>query len=128
MSPTTTRTRTAVNSAHVNSVAVSPEDIVRRLADVLGKNLLALIVNRDLRTVTRWVQNDQLRLSAADETRVRNTFQVFSLLMSVEGEHTVRAWFMGMNPQLEDEAPAEALAAGRIRETLAAARAFVNGG
>lgn len=128
MSPTTTRTRTAVNSAHVSSVAVSPEDIVRRLAEVLGKNLLALIVDRDLRTVTRWVQNDQLKLSAADETRVRNTFQVFSLLMSVEGEHTVRAWFMGMNPQLEDEAPAEALAAGRIRETLAAARAFVNGG
>ena len=128
MAPTTTRTRTATNSAHVNSVAVSPEDIIRRLADVLGKNLLALIVNHDVLTITRWVQREDLKLSAADETRVRNTFHVFSLLMSVEGEHTVRAWFMGMNPQLEDEAPAEALAAGRIRETMAAARAFVNGG
>ena len=31
-----------------------------------------------------------------------------------------------MNPQLDDENPAEVLAAGRAREVMAAARAFVN--
>jgi hypothetical protein len=35
---------------------------------------------------------------------------------------------MGMNPQLEDVSPAEALAEDRYREVMAAARAFVSGG
>jgi hypothetical protein len=33
-----------------------------------------------------------------------------------------------MNPQLDDRAPAEAIAEGDLRETLAAARAFAAGG
>ncbi|TCW18822.1 hypothetical protein EDD19_1484 [Dietzia cinnamea] len=35
---------------------------------------------------------------------------------------------MGMNPQLDDVSPAEALADGQHREVMAAARAFVAGG
>ncbi|NQW87525.1 MULTISPECIES: hypothetical protein [unclassified Frigoribacterium] len=128
MASTTIRTNTARTSAHNDSLAVSPEDIVRRLADVLGKNLLGFIVDRDARTVSRWIADENLRLTSDVERTVRNTYQVFALLSNVEGEHTIRAWFMGMNPQLEDEAPAEALAEGRFRETMAAARAFVNGG
>ncbi|MDY0914377.1 MULTISPECIES: hypothetical protein [Rathayibacter] len=128
MPNTTARTNAARTSAHTDALAVSPDDIVRRLAGALGKNLLALIVGRDVRTISRWVENEQLRLGPTDERIVRNTYQVFALLLSVEGEHTIRAWFMGMNPQLEDEAPAEALSEGRFREVMAAARAYVNGG
>lgn len=40
----------------------------------------------------------------------------------------IRAWFMGMNPQLGDESPIEALREGRVRDVMAAARAFVNAG
>jgi hypothetical protein len=36
--------------------------------------------------------------------------------------------FMGMNPQLDDVSPAEALAEGRHRQVMAAARALVSGG
>jgi len=53
---------------------------------------------------------------------------VFQLLMSVESPHTVRAWFTGMNPQLDDLSPAEAVRGGQDRAALAAARAFVAGG
>ncbi|MFT4220189.1 MAG: hypothetical protein QM611_06695 [Microbacterium sp.] len=63
-----------------------------------------------------------------EERKLRNTFQVYGLLSSVEGDHTVRAWFMGMNPQLDDDSPAEALAAERFREVASAARAFAAGG
>lgn len=38
----------------------------------------------------------------------------------------MRVWFMGMNSQLEDEAPAEVIAEGRTKDVMAAARAFVN--
>lgn len=128
MASTTIRTSTNRTSAHVQSLGVSPEDIVRRLALVLGRNLLALIVGRTVRTVDRWLKNDDLRLEPADERTVRDTFQVYSLLRSVEGDHTIRAWFMGMNPQLEESSPAEALAEGRFREVMAAAKAFATGG
>jgi len=125
---TTTRTSTNRTAAHTNSLAVSPEDIVRRLADVLGKNVLAFIVSRDARTISRWIADTQLRLDPETDRTVRNTHQVYVLLSTVEGDHTIRAWFMGMNPQLEEEAPAEALAEGRFREVMAAAKAYVNGG
>jgi hypothetical protein len=85
------------------------------------------MTDKSERTVQRWASGD-LSPSAKDEKVLRDAYQVYALLLTVEGDHTVRAWFMGMNPQLEDESPAEALAAGRNREVMAAARAFVNGG
>jgi hypothetical protein len=47
-------------------------------------------------------------------------------LLATDSPAVVRAWFMGMNPQLDDENPAEVLAEGRSREVMAAARAYVN--
>jgi len=40
----------------------------------------------------------------------------------------VKAWFIGLNPQLGDVSPAEALREGRLMETVSAARAFTVGG
>lgn len=40
----------------------------------------------------------------------------------------IRAWFVGMNPQLDDDSPAEAIHGGRLKEAMAAARAFAAGG
>lgn len=50
------------------------------------------------------------------------------MLKGDDADPTIRAWFMGMNPQLDDVSPAEALAEDRFREVLAAARAFLAGG
>ncbi len=49
------------------------------------------------------------------------------MLEPVEADATIRAWFLGSNPQLDDLSPAEALHNGLNRETLAAARAFLAG-
>jgi hypothetical protein len=46
---------------------------------------------------------------------LRDTSQVVELLAEVDADQVVRAWFIGMNPQLEDEAPAELIADGRHR-------------
>lgn len=62
------------------------------------------------------------------EKNLRAAFQVFQLIQTVDAPHTVRAWFMGMNPQLDDVSPAEALADGDHRAVMAAARAFTTGG
>ena len=48
--------------------------------------------------------------------------------MTKEGPYTVRAWFVGLNPQLGDESPAAAVREGRTRDVLVAAKAFLAGG
>ncbi len=118
--------RNARSSAHTESVQISAQDLSERLARVLGRHVLAVATGRDVRTIQRWVSGRTV--GDADERRLRDTYQVYSLLASVEGDHTIRAWFVGMNPQLEDVAPAEALGENRARDVMAAARAFVNGG
>lgn len=69
-----------------------------------------------------------VRIPGAGEANLRVAFQVFRLIQTVDAPQTVRAWFMGMNPQLDDVSPAEALSEGAHREVMAAARAFVAGG
>ena len=118
--------RQARTSAHADALQINPQDLSERLARILGRHVLAVIVKKDVRTIQRWVAGGPV--SGSDEKRLRDAYQVYSLLSTVEGDHTIRAWFVGMNPQLEDEAPAEALGEGRARDVMAAARAFVNGG
>lgn len=82
----------------------------------------------DPQTAGRWASDAKRHPRDNHERRLRATYQVFQQLQAVEAAPTVRAWFMGMNPQLEDASPAEALAGDREREVLAAARAFITGG
>lgn len=114
-------------TAHGRAVQLSTEDVVGQLVRVLGKQLLAFMVSKDAKSVQRWAKGES-RPRERDEKILRNAYQVYALLDQVEGDHTIRAWFMGMNPQLDDESPAEALAEERYRDVAAAARAFVNGG
>jgi hypothetical protein len=44
------------------------------------------------------------------EQRLRHAFEVTLLLLQRECSDTIRAWFVGMNPELDDHAPALALA------------------
>ncbi|TQO19859.1 hypothetical protein FB472_1452 [Rhodoglobus vestalii] len=116
----------ARTSSHNRSTQISIQDISGTLAGVLGRQLLGSIVDKSPRSVLRWV-NGETTPTSEDERRLRNAYQVYALLSSEEGDHTIRAWFMGMNPQLEDHSPAEALAEDRARDVMVAARAFING-
>lgn len=89
--------------------------------------MLAVLVKRTPRAVTRWAAGDT-EPPAREEDLLRDAFQIAQVLGEVEPDEVIRAWFMGMNPQLGDESPIEALREGRIRDAMAAARAFVNAG
>ncbi|MDN4599336.1 hypothetical protein ACF1AJ_19635 [Leifsonia sp. NPDC014704] len=120
--PTPRRKR---QQAHLRALESEITPAVKSLVETLGKALVAVIVNRDVKTVTRWVAGQGPR-GDDEQRRVIDTLQIVELLLSGDSPSVVRAWFMGMNPQLDDENPAEVLAAGRAREVMAAARAFVN--
>jgi hypothetical protein len=126
MAEAKTVTRSKTEAAHTASVRTDAAEIAQFLNENLGPILTAFIAGVDKRTIGRYIKGDHPRPEA--EKRLRAAYQIFNLILDVEANHTVRAWFMGMNPQLDDESPAEAIAAGDFRGTMAAARAFIAGG
>jgi hypothetical protein len=113
--------------AHARAVETDLTPAVRSLVDVLGKGLVAVIVGRDVKTITRWVAGQGPR-GDDEQRRIRDSLQIAELLLASDSPATVRAWFMGMNPDLDDESPAEVLAGGRARDVMAAAREFSHSG
>jgi hypothetical protein len=102
-------------------------DIVRFLQDTLGSKLTAYIAKvSDAKMVGRWASGDS-KPAAEREKRLRNAYQVFQELLKEEDEYVARAWFIGMNPQLNDDAPSDWLREDRAKDVMAAARAFVSG-
>jgi hypothetical protein len=114
--------------AHRQTVESTPDDMARFLQDALGQKLVAYIAHvSGPRTVARWVSNERSPNSSA-EGRLSVAFYVFRLLSDVESSHVVRAWFAGLNPLLDEKAPATVIREGRFQEVVAAAKAFVSDG
>lgn len=131
----TTRTRHGRGSATgttAHEFETGFGDMVSVLNDNLGPALTQLIAGKDRQTVARWMSGKQLPKSLEVERRIRAAYQIFMFLahdpQAPQSPHTVRAWFMGMNGQLDDMSPAEAIAENRTREAMAAARAYRAGG
>lgn len=114
--------------AHRATVTVDVSSIARFLVESLGAGLVGLLAGVDRRTAQRWAADRATAPRADAERHLRDAYHVFQELLPVEAPATIRAWFMGMNPQLDDVSPLEAIAAGKSREVLAAARAFASSG
>ena len=114
-------------SAHERAVGSDQNDALRALVAALGKHAVAAIFDKDARTIERWLKPG-IRMKIDDERRLRDAFHVFSLIEEADDAYVARAWFIGMNPQLDDDSPVERLAVGNARAVLAAARAYVNAG
>jgi hypothetical protein len=118
----------ATKHAHRQTVESSPSDMARFLQDALGQKLVAYLANvSGPRTVAHWVAGDRKPGTEAEE-RLRVAFYIFRLLGKVESSYVVRSWFAGLNPALDDTAPATAIRDGKMREAIAAAKAFVSDG
>jgi hypothetical protein len=123
-----TRVGTSSTEAHQKAVVSETKDIARYLQEALGQKLVACMAGvADPERVGRWAQGTQVPRQDA-ERLLRAAFQTFHLLLAEDSAHVVRAGLIGMNPQLNDDSPAEAIRDGRMKEALAAAKAFVSGG
>jgi hypothetical protein len=122
--------REASTDAHRATVESSVADIAAFLQDALGQKLVAFMVGvEDPKTIGRWAsEKSRAPQDPEVERKLRDAYQVFRLLLAKESPYTVRAWFVGLNPQLDDESPATAIRDGRTRDVLVAARAFLAGG
>jgi hypothetical protein len=97
------------------------------LQDNLGQQLTAYLAGlRDPKVVGKWRRGTAPR--ATSEFRLRTAYSAARMLVDAYGANTARAWFLGSNSRLDDEAPAWLLRhagePGDVRFLVPAARAF----
>ncbi len=114
--------------AYHDSVALDTAELVARLREMLGATLVAYLGGvKETRAVAQWAAG----IRAPSEpivTRLRTAYHTAALLREKDSAGVVQAWFQGLNPQLEDVAPARALREQDLAtagpNVIAAARAF----
>lgn len=119
----------AYNKAMLRPLAV----VVKDLLDLLGARLVAYIGGvKEARAAREWAGGVRDVKSEVTAQRLRYALHVALLIADVDSPAVVRAWFIGMNPELDDRSPARLLRDGDPHdvgpEVLAAARAFAAGG
>lgn len=118
-----------LDQAHRQAVVTPMSDVVSFLQDLLGRRLVAYVAGvKDAKTVSRWANGEVESVRQESEARVRTAYEVAQLLVRFDSPRIVKAWFIGLNPQLDDVSPAEAIREGKLKEAKASARAFVAGG
>lgn len=117
----------AAQTAYRESVQTSIQDVAKLLQDSLGQKLVAHMLNVSPDTVGKWAAGETAP-RAANEAQLRGIFRIFQLLLTGDSIHTIRAWFVGLNPQLDEISPAVAIKEGNLPEVMIAAKAFLAGG
>jgi hypothetical protein len=114
----------AEQGSHVVATRASLPEVVDGLESILGARLTAVIAGVvDAKAVSKWAQGKRAPRPDAAQ-RLRDAYLVATLLLQAEAPSTVRAWFSGMNPNLDDRAPALMLGEDPVR-VLQAARTYL---
>jgi hypothetical protein len=126
-------TQELVEAANRQSIRTPFADVAYFLQDVLGRQLVAYIAGVEAtKTVSRWASGKVDAPRLKHEKRLRIAYEITFLLTAFEAPRVVKAWFIGLNPQLDDRAPAEVIRKAsddaELKEAVAAARAFIAGG
>jgi hypothetical protein len=115
--------------AYEDSLRLAPAEVVAALRETLGAKLVAFLGGvRETCAVREWEQGTR---TPTDEViqRLRAAYYVTAMLHDRESAPTVASWFQGMNPELDDIAPARILRDQDLDTAgpavLAAARSFI---
>lgn len=99
-------------------------ELAKELQEVLGQRLVAFLLKLgDAKNVGRWARREQEPHGRYEE-RLRDASYVVQILLIQEAPETIRAWFIGKNPRLDDQAPAEVFREDPTK-VIKAARAFL---
>ncbi|GAA4428199.1 hypothetical protein GCM10023169_29080 [Georgenia halophila] len=120
--------------AYEESLRLPAPELVGRLRSLLGAKLVAYLGSvQETRAVRQWADETDPRNPSTDVlNRLRMAYRIAALLAEKDSPGVVQAWFQGMNPRLDDVAPARLLREGDLDDIgpniLAAARAFAAAG
>lgn len=113
--------------AHERTVRTTDAEKATFLQELVGQKLTALMTGiDDPKAVGKWARGERAPRGVVAQ-RLRDAFQVATLLALGESPQTARSWLIGMNPLLGDRAPAAVFATepdGGAR-AMHAARAFL---
>ncbi|WP_109212269.1 MULTISPECIES: hypothetical protein [Microbacterium] len=114
--------------AHEDSIRLPFPELVSELREILGVKLVAYIGGvKSARSVSSWADGTG-EPGQNDRERLRHAFHAAALLRERYDPITVQSWFRGINPSLNDEAPAQLLREGDLvagpRAVIAAAKSF----
>ena len=112
--------------AHRQAMSVPLNELAGSLQELLSRRMTTQIAGvKDGKTITRWASGEITEIRDFEvEQRLRTAYEIAQLLLVSDPPQTVKAWFLGLNPFLNDTSPIEALGAGQLKETIGAARAF----
>lgn len=119
-------------AAHARAVRAGLPEVADALRSILGARLCAYIGSvKETRAVNEWAQGSRMPSSDV-QRRLRLALQVAQTIADTDGVEVARAWFQGLNPQLDDRSPARLLREADLDEIgpeiVAAERAFLVGG
>ncbi len=118
-----------LTQARNQALRASIQEAATALVDVLPVKIAAYTVGvKDVKTLNRWASGQVTDIRAESESRLRAAYEILLLLLRFDAAETVRAWFIGMAPELDDVSPARAIHDGRLQEAMGAARAFAANG
>jgi hypothetical protein len=117
----------AASRAHQAVIRSTWADKAKYLQELFGQRLAAAITGvDDARTVGRWIRGQEPQ--HAQRERLRDAYQTAMLIELAESRETAKAWFLGMNPGLNDEPPAQVIAEDAQnggKRVMKAARSFL---
>ncbi|WP_425839910.1 hypothetical protein [Microbacterium sp. PA5] len=115
-------------AAHGRTMRMDIHDIVRELNGALGPTLVATLAgSKDRKLPIRWAKEDGPEPRADASRRLTFAHRQWTLLAAADGEHVARQWFIGGNPQLEEDTPLTAIREDRHTAVAAAVKSFVDG-
>jgi hypothetical protein len=117
--------------AHAHAMRAPFPQVAAELCELLGAKLVAYVGGvGETRAVHQWVDGDR---TPSDEVqqRLRFALRVALPIAHADAPAIAQAWFQGLNPQLDDRAPARLLRDGDLDEVgpaiVTAERAFLVG-
>lgn len=116
------------DAAYKEAYRLEIREIAAVLQETLGQRLTAYAIGiKDPKAIGRYARGEQAPQSN-QERNIRELFRLTRLLLEHETPATVRAWMIGLNPELGERPPADVLHEMDHQSVLRAAEAFVAGG
>lgn len=116
-------------AAYAEAARMSQPELVAALRDLLGAKLVAYLGRvSETRAVRQWAEGTRTIANPDDVERLRLAYRAARLITERDTPAVAQAWFQGLNPVLDDRAPALLLRDGELADVgpqvLAAARQF----
>ena len=120
-------------AVYADAARMAQPELVGALREVLGAKLVAYLGRvKETRAVRKWADGSRAIANPEDVERLRIAYRVARLIAERDSAAVAQAWFQGLNPILDDRAPALLFRDGDLADVgpqvLAAARQFAAAG